>query len=226
MSPDTTSSDPIWNPLYMKADLERALSQDQFFLVYQPEIDLHTNAFAGVEALIRWRRSEQELVSPANFIPMAEDLGLINDIGEWALRTACAQNIAWQRAGMPPLRMAVNVSAHQLQQRGFCNQVRRILNETNLAPDSLELELTESALIDSLDRAPAALADLRQLVGYALLDFDDVHQIDAIAIYLARHGAWFQCFLSELGPDLDSGGADGLRATRARLSKLLAPKPG
>ena len=156
----------------LQNDLRRALNRRQFVLHYQPTVCLRSGKILGVEALIRWQRSPHELVAPADFIPLAEELGLINEIGEWALRSACTQSNAWRRSGVPHVRMAVNVSARQLQEKEFSKTVCRILDETGLPARSLELELTETALIESFDRAPSALTKLQDLgVGVAIDDF-------------------------------------------------------
>jgi len=156
----------------LQNDLRRALNRRQFVLHYQPTVCLRSGKILGVEALIRWQRSPHELVAPADFIPLAEELGLINEIGEWALRSACAQSNAWRGSGVPHVRMAVNVSARQLQEKEFSKTVCRILDETGLPARSLELELTETALIESFDRAPSALTKLQDLgVGVAIDDF-------------------------------------------------------
>lgn len=141
-------------------------------LHYQPTFSIASGKIIGVEALMRWRRSPDEVVMPNDFIPLAEEIGLIPEIGEWALRTACAQNEAWQKQGLPPLHMAVNVSARQLQERDFPESLVRILNETRLDRRWLELELTETALMNSLDKAPGALERLNKLgIRIAVDDF-------------------------------------------------------
>lgn len=144
----------------LQGELATALERGQLVLHYQPFIHLATGKIVGAEALIRWQRSPQELLLPGEFLPLAEKSGMINQIGEWALRTACAQNSSWQRAGVSPVRMAVNLAASQLQQQDFAANVQRILKETNLAPEWLELELTEAALMRSMEVAPAALKEL------------------------------------------------------------------
>lgn len=144
----------------LKSDLESALQLDQMVLHYQPFIHMATGSIVGAEALIRWQRTPEELLYPVDFLPLAEKSGLMHDIGEWALRTACAQNCAWQRAGVSPVRMAVNLSASQLQQRDFPQMVQRVLAETQLKPEWLEVELTEAVLVRSMDVAPATLKTL------------------------------------------------------------------
>ncbi|MEO8049355.1 MAG: GGDEF and EAL domain-containing protein [Acidobacteriota bacterium] len=144
----------------LQNDLRQALARDQFVLHYQPTFSIDSGKIVGVEALVRWHRSKNELIPPNDFIPIAEETGLIGEIGEWVLRSACAQNAAWQRAGIPPVRMAVNLSPRQLGQKDFPQTVLNILDETKLHSKWLELELTESALMDNLDHAPAALERL------------------------------------------------------------------
>ena len=123
--------------LLLENGLRRAIEREEFVLHYQPQIDLQTNAVTGVEALIRWH-SEQRMVLPGEFIPIAEETGLITEIGEWVLRTACRQAREWEAAGLPPVRMAVNLSIRQLRRRGFPARVRAIVRETGLAPQRLE----------------------------------------------------------------------------------------
>ena len=153
------------------SELARALKQKEFLLHYQPYFNIQSGRILGVEALIRWQ-SENLLLSPNNFIPLAEETGLIHDIGEWVLRTACAQSSAWQRAGIPPVQIAVNVSAKQLQEADFVQRVVTVLDETRLAPRWLNLELTESALMDTYEKAPGTLELLDTLgIGTSIDDF-------------------------------------------------------
>jgi EAL domain-containing protein (putative c-di-GMP-specific phosphodiesterase class I) len=154
-----------------QSELARALKDKEFLLEYQPYFDMQTGRILGVEALIRWQ-SQNLVLSPSDFIPLAEETGLIHDIGEWVLRTACAQSIAWQRAGIPPVQMAVNVSAKQLHEADFAQRVVAVLDETKLAPRWLNLELTESALMDTYEKAPATLERLDTLgIGTSIDDF-------------------------------------------------------
>jgi diguanylate cyclase (GGDEF)-like protein/PAS domain S-box-containing protein len=156
----------------LQSDLRQALARDQLMFHYQPSFSVSSGKILGLEALIRLRRSEHEGVVTLYFIQLADETGLIREIGEWALRSACAQNAAWQRAGIPPVRMAVNISARQLQHRDFPETVLRILEETRLQSKWLELELTETALMDSLDLAPATLERLSALgIRIAIDDF-------------------------------------------------------
>jgi diguanylate cyclase (GGDEF)-like protein/PAS domain S-box-containing protein len=153
------------------SELARAVKQKEFLLHYQPYFDIQSGRVLGVEALIRWQ-CENLVLSPNDFIPLAEETGLIHDIGEWVLRAACAQSSAWQRAGVPPVQMAINVSAKQLQDADFAQRVVTILDETGLDPRWLNLELTESALMDTYEKAPGTLERLDTMgIGTSIDDF-------------------------------------------------------
>jgi diguanylate cyclase (GGDEF)-like protein/PAS domain S-box-containing protein len=152
--------------------LRGAIAQNEFELHYQPKMNLHTGAVIGVEALIRWRHPERGLVSPVEFIPIAEECGLIVPIGKWVLREATRQARAWQDAGWPALRTAINISAVELRSRDFVAGVRANLAETGLQPSRLELELTETFLMQDSKSTAAVLRALKDLgVHLALDDF-------------------------------------------------------
>jgi diguanylate cyclase (GGDEF)-like protein/PAS domain S-box-containing protein len=155
----------------MDLNLSRALKEKEFFLVYQPQIEIETGKLIGLEALIRWKQPELGLVPPNRFIPIAEDNGLILPIGEWVLKTACAQARKWQDAGLHPIPVAVNVSAVQFRQEGFTSLISRTLSETGLPPQYLELELTESLLLSNEDTMFRTLQDLKNMG--VLLAIDD-----------------------------------------------------
>ncbi|MDD3651741.1 EAL domain-containing protein [Immundisolibacter sp.] len=158
--------------LGMETDLRKALERSELLLFYQPQMNLGSGTVTGVEALIRWQHPQRGLVSPVDFIPLAEDTGLIGPIGEWVLREACRQNRLWQQRGLPPLRMAVNVSGAQLTAPEFVDTVARALEDTGHAPQRLELEITETTLMRDLDASAAVLARLRALgVRVAIDDF-------------------------------------------------------
>lgn len=155
----------------LEQDLKRAIVRKEFRLFYQPKIDLITGIIIGVEALIRWEHPSLGVMQPIEFIPLAEESGLIIPLGEWVLREACLQHKAWQKKGLPPLTMSVNLSAGQLYQTDFADQVNRILEETNLAPEYLSFEITEGKLLDP-HHGPKVLAELRRLgVKISLDDF-------------------------------------------------------
>ena len=158
--------------LSLKTGLRRALQRDEFLLHYQPRIDLATGRVACAEALIRWQHPEKGLISPAKFIPLAEDTGLIIPIGEWVLRTACAQNKSWQVVGLPPMRVSVNVSVRQFTQQNIVDVIRDILAETGLGPEFLELEITESVVMVNPEQAIKTLGELKGMgISIAIDDF-------------------------------------------------------
>jgi len=136
--------------LVLEGNLRKALNQDQLFLHYQPQFDLFSGEIIGMEALVRWLHPEWGVIFPFDFISLAEETGMIVAIGEWVLRTACRQSKSWQEAGYAPLRMAVNISGRQFKQPDFIAMVESCLAETGLDPSGLELEITESTLIDDL----------------------------------------------------------------------------
>ncbi len=160
------------NRLSMENSLFHAIERDELLLHYQPLISARTGRLAGVEALIRWKHPEYGLVSPAEFIPIAEETGLIGAIGEWVLRTACTQMDSWYRRGLPRIAISVNVSSRQFRQDTLANTIKAVLDETGFDPKLLELELTESLLMDDIERSRTILAELKSLgVSVALDDF-------------------------------------------------------
>jgi diguanylate cyclase (GGDEF)-like protein/PAS domain S-box-containing protein len=158
--------------LRRREQLRVALDNGQFRLVYQPQIDARTGTVFGVEALLRWDHPIEGTISPAEFIPIAEETGLIVPIGDWVLETACAQNRRWQDEGLPPITMSVNVSAHQFLRRGWIDQVAKALVRTGLAPEYLELELTESLIMRDLEGSIDTMQRLQQMgVRLSIDDF-------------------------------------------------------
>ncbi len=149
--------------LELESALRRALEREQLELHYQPQIDVKTGELVAVEALLRWRHPTLGLVAPDKFIGIAEESGLIVPIGAWVLRTACAQNKAWQDAGLPRLRVTVNVSAKQFWQGQLLQTVRRVLRETRLAPGDVELEITETVFLRDIDETVRTISELRTL---------------------------------------------------------------
>lgn len=146
--------------LTLENALRHALEREELLLLYQPKVDLATGKIIGLEALVRWKHPQWGLVSPADFIPLAEETGLIVPIGEWVLWTACAQNKAWQEAGFPPIRIAVNLSARQFNKQNFAEMVARLLGEVGLDPQYLELELTESIIMKNAESTMTMLQEL------------------------------------------------------------------
>jgi len=158
--------------LALETHLRRAIERNELSLHYQPKLELATNRLSGVEALLRWNSAELGAVTPARFIPLAEETGLIIPIGKWVLRTACAQLMAWQRAGLPTVRVAVNLSPRQLSDPNLVADVRAALAETGMPPDLLELEVTESSVMHNIERAVQVLTALKTMgVRLAIDDF-------------------------------------------------------
>ncbi|MCH7579898.1 MAG: EAL domain-containing protein [Chloroflexi bacterium] len=153
----------VVNRLVAESNLRGALRREELEVFFQPQASLATGEIDGVEALIRWRHPGRGIIMPDSFIPLAEQTGLILSLGDWVLRAACAQNADWIRAGMRPLRMAVNISARQLDQPGLPDIVERVLSETGLASKWLELEVTETATMRDPVKSIKALNDLRDL---------------------------------------------------------------
>ncbi|AEF99550.1 EAL domain-containing protein [Methylomonas methanica] len=182
----------VSSKLRLESDLRRALRRHEFYLNYQPQIDLASGRIIGAEALIRWQHPELGFIPPDVFIPVAEEIGLIEDIGAWVLQTACRQNQTWQQAGYAPFIMAVNVSARQLDQEYFSTQVIDIVAQTGLPPEYLELELTESLFIRHPERKRAVLAQLKEAgmqisiddfgTGYSSLDQLKQFEFDKLKI--------------------------------------------
>jgi len=158
--------------LSMENALFHAIERDELLLHYQPLISAKTGRLAGVEALLRWQHPDHGLVSPGQFIPIAEETGLIDAIGEWVLRTACTQMNAWYGTGLPRIPISVNLSSRQFRQDTLAKTIKAVLAETGFSPQNLELELTESLLMDDSGRSKAILAELKALgVSIALDDF-------------------------------------------------------
>lgn len=158
--------------LALEEDLRLGLERDEFRVFYQPQVDIKTRTIVGMEALVRWDHPERGLVAPFHFIPVAEDTGLIVPLGEWVLRTACAQTKAWHNAGFSGLRIAVNLSARQFQQNDLAARIVRIVEETQLDTSCLHLEVTEAVAVENVERTAATLAALKEEgLGVAVDDF-------------------------------------------------------
>jgi diguanylate cyclase (GGDEF)-like protein/PAS domain S-box-containing protein len=178
--------------LALETHLHRALEREEFLLHFQPQVSLQSGKIVGMEALVRWQHPEIGLVSPAEFIPLAEENGLIGAIGKWVLRTACAQAKAWQNNGLSPVRISVNLSGRQLEQANIVKEVHDALKDTGLDPAYLELELTESAVMKRAEHAAKALDGLRALgttiaiddfgTGYSSLSYLKRFSVDRLKI--------------------------------------------
>lgn len=149
--------------LELESGLRRALERDQFCLYYQPRIDMQSGGIVGAEALLRWNVSEEEIMLPGRFIPVAEETGLIVPIGRWVLRAACEQARRWELMGLPPLVISVNVSLRQLQREDFTCVVRDVLHETGVSPAALEIEVTESSVMHNAQQVIAMLHSIKSL---------------------------------------------------------------
>jgi len=159
---DECKQDVGYERLELETDLRKALERNEFQLYYQPKINLNSGKIKGVEALIRWFHPEKGLIPPDKFIPLAEETGLIVQIGEWVLRTACKQAIIWQDTAIAPFEMSVNMSVRQLYQPNLVEMVREVLEETGLNSKYLEIEITESVMADS-EHILKVLHELKQL---------------------------------------------------------------
>ncbi|APG27536.1 hypothetical protein A7E78_06585 [Syntrophotalea acetylenivorans] len=156
----------------LETNMQRALRLEEFHLVYQPQVNLCSGQIVGVEALVRWQSDNLGIIPPCEFIPIAEETGLIRPLGEWILRTACQQAVTWQHTNHPPLRLAINLSVCQLGQPNLVELIVKILRETGLPPQLLELEITESVFMKQKESATLILGQLQQLgIQIAIDDF-------------------------------------------------------
>jgi diguanylate cyclase (GGDEF)-like protein len=167
----SAAREPKSERLALKNGLREALARGQLFLEYQPQVDLATRRIVGVEALLRWQHPVHGRIDPGRFIPLAEETGMIVPIGDWVLRTACAQNRAWRDAGLPGVKMAVNLSARQLRRPDIAARVLEIVQASGLPCGCLDLEITEGVLIDDLDANREVMGALR--AAGVLVSIDD-----------------------------------------------------
>ncbi len=189
----------------IKTGLSKAMERNEFSLHYQPKLDLHSNRFTGVEALMRWNSADLGLVSPVRFIPSLEETGLVVEVGEWVIRSACEQHRRWMEEGLPPIRVAVNLSARQLRESTFVSIVNNVLNENGVDPKFLEIEITESMLMLDSGTAVVALSRLHDMgiaiamddfgTGYSSLNYLKQFPIDTIKID--------RSFVAEIATDPD-----------------------
>jgi diguanylate cyclase (GGDEF)-like protein len=162
----------VESQLALEAALQRAVRNDEFILHYQPRVSAATRRVVGVEALLRWQHPERGLVSPAEFIPLLEESGLIVPVGAKVIETACRQNRAWQNAGLPPMRLSVNISSRQFRSESLDETIRAALHGSGLAPEWLEIELTESLLVENSEQAIAVMERLKSIgVAISIDDF-------------------------------------------------------
>jgi EAL domain-containing protein (putative c-di-GMP-specific phosphodiesterase class I) len=168
----------------LESDLHRAVANQEFELLYQPKVDTANDRLNSAEALIRWRHPERGTIMPEDFIPLAEDCGLVNAIGEWVFREACRQSKAWQREGLTPMRVAVNVSATQFRQGNLLDVIQRAMSDAGLEPQFLELELTESAVMTNPEESAVILEKLSEMG--VLVSVDDFGTGYSSMSYLRR----------------------------------------
>jgi diguanylate cyclase (GGDEF)-like protein/PAS domain S-box-containing protein len=170
--------------LIMESSLRRALEQNELILYYQPQLSLCTGEIVGAEALVRWQHPTRGLIPPMKFVPLAEETGLIVPLGEWVLRSTCTQARVWQEMGFPPVRVAVNLSACLFKQKNLVEYIARVLEETDLDPHYLELELTESTIMEN---AEATIVKLQELKAMGIqLSIDDFGTGYSSLSYLRR----------------------------------------
>jgi EAL domain-containing protein (putative c-di-GMP-specific phosphodiesterase class I) len=177
---------------FIEGGLRVALERKEFSLHYQPKIDLGSGAISGVEALLRWKHPERGFIPPAQFVPIAEDTGLILPIGQWVLTEACRQSREWLDAGFAPVPMAVNISAVEFRSKDFVENVRAVLKESHIDPHCLELELTESVLMKHAESTVTMLKSLKEIgvqltvddfgTGYSSLSYLRQFPIDALKV--------------------------------------------
>lgn len=199
--------------LLMENNLRRALGNGELEAYYQPQIDLSTNKIVGLEVLLRWKHVTLGSIPPSKFIPLAEESGLIIDIGNWVLRNSCLQAIAWQKKGLPPIQVSVNLSIKQLQQKKLLASLQKILDETNFDSNYLELEITEGIMIENVEEKIVLLNQFRQMgiqlslddfgTGYSALSYlknlpIDTLKIDRIFIEHISHNAQDQVIVASL----------------------------
>lgn len=191
---DSVMHAQVLNRMKLEADLRRGIERQEFFLLFQPIISLQEKRLAGFEALVRWQQPERGLVSPGEFIPLAEETGLIVPIGHWVMQEACRQIKAWQQAypDSAPLQMSVNLSSRQFAQPNLIEQIKSVLEETGVDPRCLKLELTESAVMDNVEAAIKQLGEIQELgielsiddfgTGYSSLSYLHRFPLDTLKI--------------------------------------------
>jgi EAL domain-containing protein (putative c-di-GMP-specific phosphodiesterase class I) len=158
--------------LEVESDLRAAIEREEFVLFYQPVFNVEDGHVVAFEALVRWQHPERGLVSPGEFIPIAEDTGLILPLGEWVIRTACRQAKDWQDRGLPALPVAVNLSGYRFHRSDPCANISQVLDGTGLAPEYLHVEITESVVLQDIERTVEILSDLRKMgVQISIDDF-------------------------------------------------------
>ncbi|WP_432664297.1 EAL domain-containing protein [Wukongibacter baidiensis] len=180
----STLSKSMCKKMHIENGLRKALENNEFVLYYQPQYNLETGEIVGVEALLRWNKSDLGLISPSEFIPVAEESGLIVPIGKWVLKTACKQNKIWQESGSPHINVAVNISPQQIKHPDFCKTVKQALSESELNPKFLDLEITES-IMQNIEESTRVLSELKEIgVKVSIDDFGTGYSSLSILQYL------------------------------------------
>ncbi|MEW8230228.1 MAG: EAL domain-containing protein [Candidatus Thiodiazotropha endolucinida] len=189
--------------LMMENDLRRAVARNELILHYQPIVNLETRQLQGIEALVRWQHPEQGLIAPGLFIELAEEIGIIGEIGQWVLRAACSQLARWDRDGFKVPRISVNLSVQQIDREGLITMVSEELNSSGLSPERLELEVTESMLIRNPELSRTVLSELRTLgVKFAIDDFGTGYSSLAyLKLLPLDHLKIDQSFVRDIGKD-------------------------
>jgi len=192
---DSAMNEKTLERVVLESKLRKAIENKDFILHYQPQIDINSGETVGLEALIRWEEKEIGIIPPGQFIPLAEDTGLIVPIGEWVLYTSCLQNKLWQDEGLNPVNIAVNVSLRQFKQNDFVNNVKRIVADTGLEPKYLELEITESSIMEDVKSNIELLHELKTLglqlsiddfgTGYSSFEYLKQLPVDILKIDLS-----------------------------------------
>lgn len=192
---DPAMNEKALERVVLESKLRKAIENKDLILHYQPQIDINNGKTVGLESLLRWEEKGIGLIPPVQFIPLAEDTGLIVPIGEWVLHTACLQNRVWQDNGLNPVNIAVNVSLRQFRQNDFVDNVRRILTDTNLNPQYLELEITESSIMEDVKSNIEMLRELKSLglklsiddfgTGYSSFEYLKQLPVDILKIDLS-----------------------------------------
>jgi diguanylate cyclase (GGDEF)-like protein len=209
--------------LNMVALLRRALERRELLLHYQPTVETSTGKVAGVQALMRWDSSELGPVAPTDFIPLAEETGLIVPLGEWALKTACAQAVAWQALGLPPLMLSVSLCSRQLREKNLEKFVAEALKESRLEPGLLEFQITESAIMENIHQNAGALNALQRLgVKFAIDDFGTGHSSLAHLTKLPVHALSIDRSL--IGDILNDAASMSLVSTILTMARSLRLK--
>ena len=208
--------------LRLQTELRTALANSELVLHHQPQVDVRSGRVIGVEALIRWAHPTLGLIPPGSFIPIAEQTGLIVPIGEWVLREACRQNKAWQDAGLPPLTIAVNASARQFKSGGLIQAVVDALQDSGLEAEFLELELTESLIMQDVDLAVSVMRQIQSLgVQLSIDDFGTGYSsLAALKTFPVSRLKIDKSFISDLGSSRHTGAVAGAVISLARKLDL------